>query len=189
MGNTEGQAPQQPASAAAAPAAAAPATPEQPQAGSSPNPTPLGQEPKETRDPDSYESEIRRLREENAKYRRTAAELKQQQIQQLPENERLQKELEELRVEKARLESERRQATFVSTAARYGAINPDVVARLVDSEEKDVDGAIRFLKKENPYLFQTAAPRPVNVNAGAGTGTVPEEKLTMSELIRRRAKM
>jgi predicted RNase H-like nuclease (RuvC/YqgF family) len=136
------------------------------------------------------EAYVRKLREESAGYRKRAqeAEAKVRAVEEkdLSEREKLQRRVEELETHNRNLEGSLRSADVISQAARAGAVNPAMVAKLVDKEAEDVGQAIAAIKKECPQLFRPPAGS-ANGGAATGAGSAAPPKEGMNFLIRQAA--
>ena len=145
------------------------------------------------------EDVVARLKGEAAKYRRQLrdleAKVQSEQDGKLGETERLTKKLAQYEstvndLERT-LQDLRLQHGVTSVASKLGIIDPDAAYKLLDLTEVEFDeagnptkdsleGALKRLVKERPYLSQRASV----VAAGAGS---PAKSEDMNDLIRRAA--
>lgn len=113
---------------------------------------------------------VKGLRDEAAKHRREAKSLaeslKSLEDSQLSESEKRDQRAKELETENTRLKSEQREARIEATAAKAGARDPDLIAKLVPADAEDVAKAIAAIKKERPHLFSGVG----SADGGAGGG-------------------
>lgn len=156
-----------------------------PPAGTPPNP---GQDP----DKEKNDSELRRARDEAAKFRTEKAaladELKKLKDAQLTEEERKTNRIKELEVEAEKVKADGYLKDVQVALAEAGCKKSALVAKLVPPGETNISKAVEAFKKDNPEFFGTAAPRPGGVDAGAGNGGGADGDLAgMNAIIRRMA--
>jgi len=114
-------------------------------------------------------------------------ELKKYENEKLSEQERLQRELEELRTERDTAVSEKQQLRAQTIANGAGAKYPDLLIAKIPAEALEDEDltkeAINKLKSDYPDLFRSTANG--SADGGAGTRAVP--RMSMNDLIRRKA--
>lgn len=119
----------------------------------------------------------RRLKEAEAKVHAHEAE-------KLTVEERLTKRVAELEAERDDWQRQQRtqevRTAAQAAAVKAGALDPLVVARLVDADTDDVAAAVRQLKAEHPRLF---GPANGSADGGAG-GRGPSGSEDMNALLR-----
>jgi hypothetical protein len=118
-----------------------------------------------------------------AKAREAEARLKALEDAQLSEGEKKDRRLKELEDEVGTLRQQTRRAEVQAAAAKAGAVDADVVARLVEDDEADVQRAVHALKRDKPYLFN----RPGAGSADGGAGGRAIDSPNMNDYIRRAA--
>jgi plasmid stabilization system protein ParE len=99
------------------------------------------------------------------------------------------KELEaKLTAAQEQREAAERERDFVSQAVREGVTDPALAWRAVEGNETLTDryGRADFdaLKEQHPALFAKGTPPPPDGTPGSGTGSPPQGKPTMDEIIR-----
>lgn len=138
-------------------------------------------------------SELKRARDEAAKYRtsfrKTEKELKDLQAKwkeiedkDKTELQKAQERVKELEKTVNDLSSKTLLANGISAAIRHNALDPEIVARLIDTEsETSVDDQIKSLVKSKPFLFK------LNGDGDGGKGGDrgrENAKTSMNDLIR-----
>lgn len=149
--------------------------------------------PSDSRSAERLEAELAKVRKEAAEAR---TKLKALEDEKLSESEKLQNRVKELEEKEKQWERERTESRLRSQVAeagrKAGAIDPDVLYRLVDPDDivlddsgkpKNLDALIKHLRDTRPYLFG----KPGSADGGAGRRTGATGAETMNDRIRRLA--
>lgn len=137
-------------------------------------------------DPERAMSLIQKLRTEaktTARELKAAQDaLKQHEDAKLSEQERIQRELENLRAERDAIAREahvsKASTAIASAATTAGAIRPDAIARLIDAGAFDGNNAAELVSEVKAQFPELFAARTGTADAGAGKGTPAKADFT-----------
>lgn len=114
------------------------------------------------------QNEAKNLRERLKKY-------EEAETSSLPELERVQKKLADVTKERDTLHEQIRSSQIQVAASKHGALYPDAVARLIASDEEDVEQAVKDIRKQYPAMFRTQS-----ADGGANTQAAPTSDMNLA---------
>lgn len=146
----------------------------------------------------ALESERKRARDFERRFKDLDAKLRQREQADMSESERAAARIKEYEAKEQAWEREKQslrlQTAVTAEATKAGAVNPEILHRLVDAgavewtetgQPRNLTSIVNGLKREYPAMFRTHGGAG-NADAGAGTGSNQAE-LSMNTLIRRAA--